>query len=167
MSHALQRPVVCILAVRPRGSGGFEVLLQRRTKANDDTPYNGFLELPQGKVNRNESLTQAARRELAEEAGLKVLRFLAGGDAHAFVAETSELAASQPFVCVTDTMQNHIGLCVIAEITGDAQATSEASGHRWYDRHELEKLIAAKRLFPLNVPMLRKFLDTAPDEVDA
>ncbi|MFH8520372.1 NUDIX hydrolase [Streptomyces gelaticus] len=160
MSHALQRPVVCILAVRPSGTRGTEVLLQRRTKENDDTPYNGCLELPQGKVNQNESLTQAARRELAEESGLQIRRFLVGGDAHASVAETSELAASQPFVCVTDTLQNHIGLCVIAEITGDAQATSEASGHHWYGRHELETLIAAKKLFPLNVPMLRKFLDS-------
>ncbi|MFJ8493435.1 NUDIX domain-containing protein [Streptomyces sp. NPDC094038] len=168
MSPALQRPVVCILAVRPHGATGFEVLLQRRTKTKDDTPYNGYLELPQGKVNRNESLMQAAHRELAEETGLTIRRFLVGGEqAFRSVAETSVMATSQPFVCVSDSVQNHIGLCVIVEVSGDLLVTKEASGHRWYSPGELETVIATNGLFPLNVPMVRRFLDTSPETEDA
>lgn len=165
MSSALQRPVVCVLAVRALGTEQFAVLLQRRTKAKDDTPYNGYMELPQGKVGRNESLTQAAQRELVEETGLTIRRFLAGGErAYATVAETSVLATSQPFVCVSDPVQNHIGLCMVVEVSGEPRSTKEASGHRWYGRTELDVLISAKNLFPLNVPMIRAFLDTSPEQ---
>ena len=67
-----QRLVICILGVRGTPEGR-RLLLQRRHKVNEDTPYDGYIELPQGKVEAGESLVDAARRELREEAKLELL----------------------------------------------------------------------------------------------
>jgi 8-oxo-dGTP pyrophosphatase MutT (NUDIX family) len=162
MPRALQRPVVCVLAVRACACEGYEVLLQSRAKPDDDTPYNGFLELPQGKVEANETLTEAAHRELREETGLTVTRFLVGGESGAASGvETSVLTTSHPLVCVTDAAQNHLGLCVVVEVSGEFQETAEASGHAWFTPSELVSLLSQSRIFPLNAPMVRAFLDSA------
>jgi 8-oxo-dGTP diphosphatase len=162
MPRALQRPVVCILAVRARACEGYELLLQSRVKPDDDTPYNGYLELPQGKVEANETLSDAVHRELREETGLTVTRFLAGGESGAASGvETSVLTTSQPLICVTDSAQNHIGLGVVVEVSGEFQETAEADGHAWFTPGELVSLLPGSRIFPLNVPMVRAFLDSA------
>lgn len=62
------RPALTVDVVALRGEGtSREVLLVRRRLS----PYDGFWALPGGFVDENEPLEAAARRELAEETGLR------------------------------------------------------------------------------------------------
>jgi 8-oxo-dGTP pyrophosphatase MutT (NUDIX family) len=110
----LQRPIVCVVVVRDA-----LVLLQRRTKSVDDTPYRGLWELPQGKIEKGESLQQAARRELKEETGLDVSEVLSGQVLEATqFGPHSRLSAIRPALCVQ-------GLGKVAD-----QIVRSASGRR-------------------------------------
>jgi 8-oxo-dGTP pyrophosphatase MutT (NUDIX family) len=153
-----QRPIVCIIAVDPSAEP-LRVLLQRRTKADDDTPYGGCFELPQGKVNRNESLDEAARRELFEETGLELARLICGGESsfHEGGWESSSLYTAHPLICVVDTVQNHLGMAVVAEVRGRCRETAEATQHQWLTLDEISDLISQGTVFPINVPMLEEF----------
>ncbi|MFJ2832848.1 NUDIX hydrolase [Streptomyces sp. NPDC087263] len=116
-------------------------------------------------VLQNETLTAAVHRKLREETGLTVTRFLVGGESgSASGVETSVLMTSHPLVCVTDSAQNHIGLCVVVEMSGESQETAEATGHAWFTPSELVSLLPQSRILPLNIPMVRAFLDSAADK---
>jgi 8-oxo-dGTP pyrophosphatase MutT (NUDIX family) len=157
--EAYQRPVICIIAVdtsaRPQ-----RVLLQRRVKPADDTPYGGFFELPQGKVNCNESLEAAARRELSEETGLELAGLIRGGESsfRDGLWESSALYTAHPLICVVDTIQNHLGIAVVAEVRGRCRETREAVHHQWLTVDEISDLVTTGAVFPLNVAMLEEFI---------
>ncbi|WP_167493129.1 NUDIX hydrolase [Micromonospora ureilytica] len=163
-----QRPIICIIAT-DTGSQPQRVLLQRRVKSRDDTPYSGYFELPQGKVNHNESLEGAARRELSEETGLDLGPLLAGGESpyDAGSWKTSNLLTSHPLICVADTIQNHLGIAVVAEVQGTPYATSEAAQHRWCTFTEVTNLVNRRAIFPLNIPMLQEFMRVALRAMEA
>lgn len=139
------------------------VLFQRREKAIDDTPYNGRFELPQGKVNRNESLEQAARRELLEETNLSLHGLLSGQESSYSERTwpTSHLLVSRPLICVVDTVQNHLGIAVVAAVQGAAGNTPEATQHQWLTFAEIAILLKEDLIFPLNVPMIEEFMRTS------
>lgn len=153
----LQRLVVSVLAVR----GQFpkrEILLQQRSKENDDTPYTGYLELPQGKVEAGESLIAAARRELIEEAGLRIAHVIYGDEQAMAAEDTSDLYVSQPFSCVADRIQNHFAVAVVVAVEGDAVPSAEATSHAWYGDAAVRDVLHQGLVFPLNRPMLKQYL---------
>jgi 8-oxo-dGTP pyrophosphatase MutT (NUDIX family) len=152
-----QRLVVCVLAVS-QNKEGRRLLLQRRNKDNDDTPYSGYVELPQGKVEANESLIDAARRELSEEAGLILSGLICGGEEPVEAGQNSDLYASSPPICVADRLQNHIGIAIVATVTGSVCATNEADKQGWYSDLDVKALINQGAVFPLNRPMLSEYL---------
>lgn len=153
-----QRLVICVLAVRD-APGGRRLLLQRRHKVNDDTPYTGYIELPQGKVEAGESLIDAARRELREESGLALLSPILGGEARFVSSPTSDLWISHPLICVADRIQNHVGVGIVVSVSGNPSHTREADNQRWYSDVEVRRLLASGWIFPLNRPMLIEYLE--------
>ena len=66
------RPAASVLVLRPSGGQGmqYEILLLHKPRKND------AWQLPQGGVEEGESVTQAAIRELQEEAGLTECRLI-------------------------------------------------------------------------------------------
>ncbi|MEU4408651.1 NUDIX hydrolase [Streptosporangium sp. NPDC023963] len=156
-----QRPVVSIIPVRNIGTD-IQILLQRRSKESDDTPYDGYLELPQGKVKAGENLTDAAQRELQEESGLRIERFIVGAE-HSVVTDeaASDLFSFNPLICVFDREQNHLGIAVVVTVRGEASATSEAVGHEWHSIKELPFILANEPVFPLNRAMIAEFMKIA------
>lgn len=160
MSSA-QRPVLSILALSEMRTGR-RLLVQRRSKPVDDTPYAGFFELPQGKIADHETITSFAKFKLWDETGLKVLRYLAGGETYSETSHsTSELYVSNPLCCVSDSKQNHLALAVVILVEGNPHATKDATDHRWCSRSDVEELISLGTVFPLNVPMLRCLIERA------
>jgi 8-oxo-dGTP pyrophosphatase MutT (NUDIX family) len=105
----LQRPVASVIAVRHSSSDPL-LLLQVRRKPHDDTPYGGYLELPQGKIKKGESLRAAVARELREETGLVVSGYLVGGETPCDVGtQQSVITTAKPLVCVIDSRQTTSG----------------------------------------------------------
>lgn len=157
----MQRPVLSILALSEIHTSR-RLLLQRRSKPVDDTPYAGLFELPQGKIAEHETITSFAKFKLWDETGLIVLRYLAGGETYSETSHSSsELYASNPLCCVSDSKQNHLALAVVVLVEGSPHATKDAKDHRWCSRSEVEELISIGAVFPLNVPMLRCLIKRA------
>ena len=158
-----QRPVLSVIALRD-SSLGRHALLQERSKAHDDTPYSGYLELPQGRVSEGESVNSFARYKVQSESGLEVVEFLCGGEEDSTRRDQSLTAISHPLCCVSDVSQNHLAICVVALVTGDPVSSRDASNHRWCGMDELAELVLKPRMvFPLNVPMVQELLHRASE----
>lgn len=159
----MQRPVLSILALTDTMRGR-RVLLQRRSKEQDDTPYNGLLELPQGKIADLATVTTFAKFKLHNETGLEIVRFLVGEESQSDVGNpSSKLYTSTPFCCVADAVQNHFAVAVVLLVKGETHITEDARDHRWCTVKDIEKALAGEMVFPLNVPMLARLLEHATD----
>jgi 8-oxo-dGTP diphosphatase len=67
MSHAVSAPVNVAVGILIRENG--DVLLARRPEGK---PYAGYWEFPGGKVEPNEKIEHALKREFAEELGIEI-----------------------------------------------------------------------------------------------
>jgi 8-oxo-dGTP pyrophosphatase MutT (NUDIX family) len=134
----LQTPVVSVIIERasPRGP---TILLQQRNKAGDR--FHGWLELPQGRLERGDGLFATAAREVAEETGLTLrsLRDARGAD----VRVHPNPFRLVPVACVLDVENNYLGIALIAEATGTPHDTNEAVGHRWVEVRDLRIVAGA------------------------
>lgn len=120
-------PFVKALVLAPDG----RFLLQRRAKTGD--PYEGFWELPGGKMRHGETVEEALSRELREEAGLalrEVLgqpgrleedRFGRAGRALAPLAVVEVASGPWPF----------LGLYFACHASGEPGASAEGDSHRY------------------------------------
>jgi 8-oxo-dGTP pyrophosphatase MutT (NUDIX family) len=155
-----QRAIISLIVVRKRGDE-LEVLLQKRHKIDDDTPYKGYLELPQGKIEARENLTDAASRELSEETGLTLDKVLVGSEQSVITEESaSDLFLAHPLLCVADRIQNHVGIAIVVSASGSPKTTKEASHHTWHSLEQLRAALEQERIFPLNRPMIAGFIES-------
>lgn len=155
----MQRPVLSLLALR-QSAGGRQLLLQRRRKLNDDTPYSGLLELPQGRISDRQTVHSFAEFKLRDETGLSVVRYLIGEEASSPSGyTTSEITISDPFCCVVDAVQNHFAVSIVVLVDGEPQPSRDADDHRWCGLRYLDKVMAERQVFPLNAPMIRRLMD--------
>lgn len=106
-------------------------LLQHRIKRGD--LYEGFWELPGGRVQVGESLLDCLRREVQEEAGLSVTEFL-GQQPERIVDRLGGTARLvRPLVTVEveeHSIFGHYFACV-AEPGAVPRASAESDRHRW------------------------------------
>jgi 8-oxo-dGTP pyrophosphatase MutT (NUDIX family) len=150
--------VIAILVVNRQG----KVLLQERTKPGDE--FYGYLELPQGRLRHRESILACAQRELEEETGLKGFR-----PAQSVSDEIIERTSVQYLTGVAVGMvgrKTYLAIAIMGNADGRPRNSSEGHSHRWWGAEAVEELLLARRVVPLNVPMLRSFVATAKRSVD-
>ncbi|MCA9726254.1 MAG: NUDIX domain-containing protein [Candidatus Eisenbacteria bacterium] len=105
-------------------------LLQRRRKPGD--PYDGFWELPGGRVHRGESIHHCLMREVAEETGLHVQEVLGQRGEQASDRLGGGVRVLSPLVTVEVTAPGPIfGQYYACQARGTARDTAEGNAHRW------------------------------------
>jgi 8-oxo-dGTP pyrophosphatase MutT (NUDIX family) len=136
---------------------GRGILLQKREKL-EPVLLNGLFELPQGRVRRGESILECAERELREETGLYNFRAHRSSIREAFVRNES-LQFINSLIVSEAGEHSYLAVCLIGTAQGTERGSSESSSPSWHAREEVSELLASNRIFPLNVPMLRWYLE--------
>lgn len=153
----VQVPVVCAI-VEKHDDGVLKILLQRRTKPGD-TGFYGVIEIPGGKVAKNESIADATVREVKEECGLDV-EVLDARTSVSYALNGSVAYQIDP-IAVSECSGTHsyIGIFSVCRVSGGRlHNTEEGQDHRWVSLHELETLLNCDRCLPVVVPGLRQYL---------
>ncbi|MDR7172848.1 8-oxo-dGTP pyrophosphatase MutT (NUDIX family) [Nocardia kruczakiae] len=150
--------VVSVLPVKRLGNDLYVYVQERRASGATEPEFFGFLEFPQGHVESDETIEDAARRELKEEAGLVVGRFLPEpGFPSVFDASANfEIESLHPSqVVVTRGRLNFVSLLLVAEIIHEHSPTSAVDNRgRWVVEAALPQLIKESNVYPLNIPMV-------------
>lgn len=134
------------------------VLLQTRSK-NWAGRYRGLLELPQGHLDAHESLLECAARELREETGLAAFAPLARTAPSTERSHGEQLTSVESLVVSEVGDQAYMAVCIVGTACGTPRGSAESSSPHWCSRETVKGLLAEARVFPLNVPMLRWYLD--------
>jgi 8-oxo-dGTP pyrophosphatase MutT (NUDIX family) len=123
-------PFVKALVLDP---GRERFLLQRRIKRGD--PYEGFWELPGGKMRRGESAEAALRREVEEEAGIRLLEVL--GQRRETLTDglgrTARVLEPLVTVEITSGPWPYLGHYFACLAEGVPLGTLEGDHHRWIE----------------------------------
>ena len=147
--------VVTLIPVRLINSRIHVYVQSRRAPLLEEPEYVDTIEFPQGHFENGENVGDTALRELAEEAGLKVVSVL---DSNEFsrsmqLGEVTVEHAYPSQVVITRGRLNHVSLVYIVEADhGPAPSAVDNLG-RWVDASQLRKLVSSARIYPLNVPM--------------
>lgn len=152
-----QAPIVVSMIVERCIRGQNHILVQKRKSILKEPDYYDYWELPQGKVEGGENIQTAIRRELSEETGLKLEGFRSkynetrAGDNYIETIETNNCVA----IC---GRLNFISLCVIISASGTPCSPTIASEPQWISLPDLRILLRNEKVFPLNIPMLKRYL---------
>lgn len=147
------------------GSSKPHIMLQHRLNNKETSEFRGLWELPKGKIYAGEHLSKAAAREMNEEAGLEITRWLTpkyNDMFHPIGSFSTQVAAFQPYFCTqAQGTHNHLALAVLVELSGTPKITKEADGHCWFTMTEIIQLLQDRQVFPLDVPVLIKWIKDA------
>ncbi len=148
------------------------VFVQTRWKPETSPTYLGVLEIPAGGIDSYENVYDAVRREVREETGLEITRFI--GDEQTPVMESrlgDSSIAFRPFLCQQVLATNGglpwVGFVFRCEAGGEIVAQqSEAKDPRWMTIDELDDIVtnAPEQVFSLQLATLRYYIDTVRQE---
>ena len=124
--------------------------------------FVGWYEFPQGHIDLGESVTAAATRELAEEAGLSIRRVI-GSDQLSTISRDGlvGIESSTPeLVVMTSGRLGHIALLFVVEVARDSGTVAGAVDNRgaWRSVEEFRNICLSDRIYPLNQPMFQHVL---------
>jgi len=144
------------------------VFIQTRWKPQASPTYLGVLEIPAGGIDGYENVYDSVKREVKEETGLEITRFIDDVQTpvmHARPGDTS--IAFRPFICQQVLETNGglpwVGFVFRCEATGTiTMQTSEAKDPRWMSIDELDEILSKtpEKIFSLQVATLRYYVDT-------
>lgn len=145
-------PIVSIIVEMDEDSG--LILLQNRSKP-EIPGFRGMLELPQGHMREGESILDCAKRELHEETGLYNFKPRNQVERSRSGTETLESLVT---IAVSETgRKSFLAVCVVGTATGEPTDSGESKGPRWYAKEKVYRLINERKVFPLNIPMLKHY----------
>lgn len=142
------------------------IFMQTRWKPKASPDYLGMLEIPAGGIDGYESVYDAVHREVKEETGLDIVRFI--DDAQTPIMHTRPGDASiafKPFICQQVLETNGglpwVGFVFRCEVSGTiTMQTSEAKDPRWVSVSELKKILTTtpEKVFSLQFATLQYYL---------
>jgi 8-oxo-dGTP pyrophosphatase MutT (NUDIX family) len=143
------------------------VFIQTRWKPKTSPSYLGLFEIPAGGIDGYENVYEAVKREVNEETGLEITRFIDDEQTPIMYARPSDTSiAFRPFVCqqVLDTNQGlpWVGFVFRCEAKGTvSMQSSEAKDPRWMSIDELDEIIhkTPQKIFSLQLATLRYYVD--------
>jgi len=136
MKENLSRPVVSAIIERIK-DGKKQILVMTRWKPDRDPIYSGTLEIPAGHINAFENVYDTVKREVFEETGLTVVKFIpdvktkvhSPGDDGAFAFSTfccqQQIKNGQPWV-------GFVFLCEVND-TAPIPQEGETKDIKWMD----------------------------------
>ncbi|MGK4593971.1 methyltransferase domain-containing protein [Amycolatopsis sp. w19] len=151
--------VVSVVPVKWTVDGLCVYVQERRASGVKEPEFFGSVEFPQGHVEGVESIEAAASREVAEEAGLQVRRFIYPSErVRDAIREERGITTESLYpwqVVITRGRLRFLSIVVVAEV--DELPKSEGSidnRGRWYSTEEYAEVAKATFVYPLNRPML-------------
>ena len=144
------------------------VFMQTRWKPQASPTYLGVLEIPAGGIDGYENVYDAIKREVKEETGLEIIRFIDDVQTPIMYTRPGDASiAFRPFICQQVLETNGglpwVGFVFRCEATGTiTMQTSEAKDPRWVTIQELDDIVTKtpEKIFSLQLATLRYYLDT-------
>jgi 8-oxo-dGTP pyrophosphatase MutT (NUDIX family) len=158
--------VVSALLERSR-NGKKQLYVQDRHKPTISPNYVDMLEIPAGGIHPYENVFEAVRREVLEETGLKVVRFV---DEESTVEMENRKGDSsiafRPYLCQQVLSTNGglpwYGFVFRCEVQGDININrNEVANPRWLYLDELTQFLESypEKIFSLQYATLKKYLE--------
>lgn len=143
------------------------IFMQTRWKPQTSPTYLGVLEIPAGGIDGYENVYDAVKREVKEETGLEITKFIDDIQTSIMYARPGDASiAFRPFLCQQVLETNGglpwVGFVFRCEATGTvSMQTSEAKDPRWVSVDELDKIIRTtpEKIFSLQLATLRYYVD--------
>jgi len=146
--------------------GERKIFFQTRWKPIVSPAYTGLLEIPAGGVDGYEDVYDAVKREVKEETGLDVIRFI--NDYHSGVTENrphDKVRVFTPFICqeVLETIDGlpWVGFVFRCEVKGKVNMNNaEAKDPCWLSIIEIKELLKnhPEKIFPLQFPVFEYYV---------
>jgi ubiquinone/menaquinone biosynthesis C-methylase UbiE/8-oxo-dGTP pyrophosphatase MutT (NUDIX family) len=153
-------PLVMSMIVEKNIENETYILLQKRKKRIREPEFFDYWELPQGKVIYGESLYETAKRELKEETDLDIANF------NPFVFKNNQYCLesfdSINIVSIKGLI-NYYSICIKLLAKGDPRPPILNTEPTWIKVEKLDSFIKNEKIYPLNLPMIKKYLDMHPD----
>lgn len=168
MSADTPNPCVVVSAIIEKVEDGKRyIFVQTRWKPRVSPTYLGMLEIPAGGIDSYENAYDAIRREVREETGLEVTRFIDDEQTAVMYTRPGDASiAFRPFLCQQVLETNGglpwVGFVFRCEATGTIRMqNSEAKDPRWMSIDELDEMLCAEpeKIFSLQFATLRYYVD--------
>lgn len=163
------KPCAVVSAIIEKTENGQRyVFVQTRWKPQASPMYLGMLEIPAGGIDSYENVYHAIRREVHEETGLAITRFIDDTQTPVIESRAGDTSiAFRPFICQQVLETNDglpwVGFVFRCEAEGEIiMDPSEAKDPRWIAIDELDDILTKtpERVFSLQLATLRYYIDT-------
>jgi 8-oxo-dGTP pyrophosphatase MutT (NUDIX family) len=124
-------------------NGQWEVLLQTRWKPEEDPKHSGLLEVPGGRIEVEEDIYAALKREVKEECGLEIQTIKPGRETQT-IAKFGEISiAFVPFCGERHLGSNFVGFVFVCTATGELikKGVYDAKEPRWVKLSKLKQML--------------------------
>jgi 8-oxo-dGTP pyrophosphatase MutT (NUDIX family) len=149
--------VISMIVEKTVGSKKF-ILLQKRKYLFTEPHYYNVWELPQGKLEANETIMEAAKRELFEETNLDLEKNLTIRKSTEY--DSTQLERIDILTAVfTKGSLNYLGLCLLVQAKGIPKPYIQDTEPQWIEIKDLKRILKDEKIFPLNIPMLEKYIE--------
>lgn len=163
----MDKPKIVVSALLERSLNGVrEVFVQTRYKPESSPTYLDTLEIPAGGVEPYESVYDAITREVKEETGLDIIKFIDEDSTGVLENRPGDKSmAFRPFLCQQVTETNGglpwYGFVFLCEVSGEIKMqTEEAKDPRWLKLGELKLFLEnqPEKVFSLQYATLKKYV---------